>query len=81
MRVEWRIKSMGLEGWGNLEGTVVGRSERARIFHRDHEPLFIAEIEEFTNLGWRFLADKEDASLVEVLHWVEDELKFRASHR
>jgi hypothetical protein len=45
------------------------------------EGLYTAEIIEWEGPGKAcFVADKQDASLIEILHWVEEELKFRGRH-
>lgn len=46
-----------------------------------NEPgIYTAEVQLRDDLGWAVVADKEDASLVEIICWAEEELKFRMAH-
>ena len=70
MKVEWNIYDMELEAW--IPGFL------AEITH-DGFDQFKAKIASINN-PHEVLINKTDPSLIELMNWAEEELKFRESH-
>ena len=78
MRVDWEI---GYEGSG-IEGRIPGSSLEGIVMENyDTTPMsWYANVHFLGNNGsWDNAINKSDSSLLEILNWVEEELKFRAS--
>lgn len=57
-----------------------GADEVRALIWRENR-LYHAEVHTAENFGgWLVVAEKNDASLVEIICWAEEELKFRMAH-
>ena len=83
MRVEWKIKSefnelraccLGCE-WRDQTYTDIS----ADLWFDEEDQIFEAIIRGLDDYGWIVFVTKRDASLPELMAWVEEELKFRCN--
>lgn len=69
MNLKWDFHMNTLRHWGEY---------RASVWKEDN--LFVGEVEECLDYGWTVIAEKESTSLLELLAWVEEEVKFKMAH-
>jgi hypothetical protein len=72
--VKWHFVSNYLQG----ELSSSAAEHRVNVFRYHDE--WCAEVEKITDYGWALVNDKTDNSLIELLNWAEEELKFHLSH-
>lgn len=76
MKVEWSFDDQCM--WANIGDFMDNSSNRIMIYAK--AGLFVAQIHETEDGYWVQGPVKTDASLIELMNWAEEELKFRESH-